>query len=211
MCFHSKQSKDAQALEKRYQAKFDDASLLKTGDFNGFQHPSMAVISNIEPAKFQFFQWGLIPHWASDASNQKNTLNARMETINEKSSFRNYTQQRCLIPSDGFYEWKWLDSKGKSKQKYLLHLPGEAIFSLAGLWSSWTERSSGKSLYTFSILTTAANELMSEIHNTKKRMPVIIDPSAENEWLRSGETIICNHMLQARKINEQAFEQLSLF
>lgn len=211
MCFHSKQSKDAQALEKRYNAKFDDASSFKTGDFNGFQHPDLPVMSNLQPERLQFFQWGLIPHWASDRNMQNNTLNARIETMNQKASFKNYTQQRCLIPADGFYEWQWLDSKGKSKQKYLLHLPNEELFSLAGIWSSWTERITGQTIFTFSILTTEANALMAEIHNTKKRMPVIIDPSAENDWLRTGTPILCNDLLQARKINEKPFEQLSLF
>jgi putative SOS response-associated peptidase YedK len=74
----------------------------------------------------------------------------------------------------GFYEWKWLDSKGKEKQPYYIYLKDQKLFSAAGLYSSWHDKASDKTVYTYTILTTAANPLMTEIHNMKKRMPVLL-------------------------------------
>jgi putative SOS response-associated peptidase YedK len=107
------------------------------------------------------------------------------------------TSKRCLVLADGFYEWKWLDPKGKSKQKYLLTLPDNKAFAFAGLWNTWTNRNTGETLNTYTIITTAANELMSEIHNTKKRMPVILNPEAEKNWLDGGEFVMQNDLIQA--------------
>ncbi len=87
----------------------------------------------------------------------------------------------------------------KSKQKYLLTLPGEEAFAFAGLWNTWTNKSTGEVLNTYTIITTAANELMSEIHNTKKRMPVILNPEMEKDWLKGGDLIMQNDQLQAFK------------
>jgi putative SOS response-associated peptidase YedK len=200
MCFHSKQSKDAQKLEKRYKVKLIQPELFKTGDFNGFEHPSCPVISNENYHVLQFSEWGLLPQWARDKSFQKNTLNAKLETINEKPTFKDCVTQRCILPVDGFYEWKWLDINGREKQKYLLHIEGYELFSLAGLWSKWTNPQTKETIHTFTILTTTANELMSEIHNSKKRMPVIIHPDTEQEWLSNGKLELYNDYLLADKL-----------
>ena len=200
MCFHSKQSKDAQTLAHRYKAKIENPELFSTGDFNGFTQPYCAIITNDKQEIIQFAQWGLIPDWAKDKSIQKSTLNARLETIHEKPSFKASQGKRCLIPADGFYEWQWLDPTGKKKQKYLVHLPGEALFSFAGLWNSWTDKNTGETFHTYTILTTQANELMSKIHNTKKRMPVILRPDMEKEWLNNGQLGLWNDELVATEI-----------
>ncbi|WP_462318590.1 SOS response-associated peptidase family protein, partial [Marinilabilia sp.] len=91
----------------------------------------------------------------------------------------------------------WLDPKGKSKQKHLLTLPGDEAFALAGLWNEWTNQSTGEIFNTYTIITTAANELMSEIHNTKKRMPVILNPENEHDWLSGGNLKMANDNLIA--------------
>lgn len=200
MCFHSKQSKDAQALEHRYNAKLENPELFREGDFNGFSHPYCAIITNDKQEIIQFAQWGLLPDWAKDKTIQKSTLNARLETIHEKPSFKASQGKRCLIPADGFYEWQWLDPEGKNKQKYLIHMPGEALFSFAGLWNCWTDKNTGETFHTYTILTTQANELMSKIHNTKKRMPVILRPDMEKEWLTNGQLGLWNDELVAEKI-----------
>ncbi len=210
MCFHSKQSKDAQTLEKRYKAKLENPELFKTGDVNGFEHPYCAIITNDKQEIIQFSQWGLLPDWAKDKSIQNSTLNAKIKTIHEKPSFKNSTSQRCLIPADGFYEWQWLDPKGKKKQKYLIHLPGEELFSFAGLWNSWKDNQTGKTFHTYTILTTEANALMSVVHNSKKRMPVIINPKAEKEWLDNGKLEMYNDFLQADPLKSPQ-EQLGLW
>ena len=90
---------------------------------NGYSHPWVAVILDENPAVATAANWGLLPVWAKDRSLQKLTLNAKIETIAEKPSFRNNVQKRCLVLVKGFYEWKWLDGKGKVKQKHFLALP----------------------------------------------------------------------------------------
>ena len=95
---------------------------------------------------------------------------------------------RCLVISDGFYEWQWLDSKGTKKQKYLLTSKTNDLFAFAGLYSDWIDKSTGELRNTYTIVTTVANALMSEIHNHKKRMPIILSPERESLWL-AGEEI----------------------
>ena len=189
MCFNTRQSKRQEQLEKRYNAKIAKLNQYNISiQFNGFLHPETPVITNKETDLIQFYKWGLIPHWAKDDTIKKHTLNARIETIDQKPSFRDAAKNRCLVLVDGFYEWQWLDPKGKQKQKYLITRPNDEAFSLAGLWSQWTDKSTGEILNTYTILTTEANELMSRIHNSQKRMPVILLQSNEMNWLR-GEDI----------------------
>ena len=90
--------------------------------------------------------------------------------------------RRCLVPVNGFFEWQ---HHGGRKIPWYITLKGENIFSLAGIWDSWTMKG-GITLNTFSVVTTRANELMEEIHNSKKRMPVILPASLEQIWLREG-------------------------
>lgn len=183
MCFHSKQTKKAVELEHRFRARFDKPEVYQPSIFNGFQFPKTPVITNNQPDQIQLLNWGLIPHWAKDKDIRKNTLNARIETIAEKPSFRNVIHQRCLVLVDGFYEWQWLDPEGKQKQKYDIGLPDGEAFALGGLWSKWVDQETGEELTTYAILTTEAKGLMAEIHNSKNRMPLIIKPGLETAWL----------------------------
>ncbi|MEZ5045600.1 MAG: SOS response-associated peptidase [Chitinophagaceae bacterium] len=200
MCFHSKQSKLAQEVQNRFKAKFENEALFTPTIYNGFQFPKTPVITNKQPGKIQLFNWGLIPYWAKDDSIKKNTLNARIETIHEKPAFRNSVNNRCLILVDGFYEWQWLDNKGKQKQKYELTLPDNELFAFAGLYSEWRDKSTGEIISTYTILTTEANELMSKIHNTKKRMPVIVSTDNEQTWLNGQQLIMQNDRLKAVEV-----------
>jgi putative SOS response-associated peptidase YedK len=189
MCFHSKQSKDAQSLEKRFKAKVTTSESFTSERINGFVHPKTPVIANSSPDTIQLFSWGLIPFWAKDKSIQKNTLNARIETIKELPSFRNAVKNRCLVIVDGFFEWQWLDAAGKKKQQYMISLPSDDAFAFAGIHSEWTDKNTGEILNTYSIVTTEANPFMAEIHNTKKRMPVILTPENEIDWLNGVEVM----------------------
>jgi putative SOS response-associated peptidase YedK len=109
------------------------------------------------------------------------TLNARIETCAEKASFRHLIgSKRCLVPSSGFFEWQ---TAGKLKIPYFITDPKQEIFSIAGIYDSWLDHSTGALENTFTILTTAANPLMAEIHNTKKRMPLILATNEEDAWL----------------------------
>lgn len=184
MCFHSKQSKDAQAVEKRFKAKIEKVELFKSVEhYNGFSYPKTPVIIDKEQESIKHFQWGLIPSWSKDTTIQKFTLNAKIETLAEKPSFKNSINKRCLIIADGFYEWQWLDKSGKQKQKYLITKPNNELFAFAGIYSNWVDKSTGEIINTYSILTTQANSLMSEIHNTQKRMPVILKTEDELNYL----------------------------
>ena len=97
MCFHSKQSKDAQTLQNRFNAKIERPELFTTGDINGFEHPYCAIITNDRQEIIQMAQWGLLPDWAKDKQLQNSTLNARFESISEKPAFRNSVSKYCLI------------------------------------------------------------------------------------------------------------------
>lgn len=205
MCFTYKINKSSKAIEERFVAEI----VHKQGNiffeqpqniYNGFTHPQMPIITSDEPNKIQFFEWGLLPYWAKDKSIQDKTLNARLESLSEKPSFKNVINNRCLIPADGFIEWQWLDEKGKSKQKYLLDFNNQELFAFAGLWSSWKDKQTDELLNTFTIITTEANELLSIIHNSKKRMPVIIRKGSERNWLNDGKVILWNDDLVATKL-----------
>lgn len=200
MCFHSKQSKSAQELQNRFNAKFENAALFQPTIYNGFQFPKTPVIINKQPNTILLYNWGLIPFWAKDDSIKKMTLNCKIETAHEKPSFRNVINNRCLVLVDGFYEWQWLDDKGKQKQKYELTLPYNEAFAFAGLYSEWLDKSTGELRNTYTVLTTEANKLMSKIHNTKKRMPVIVSANNEQDWLHGNELIMQNDRLTATEI-----------
>lgn len=183
----------------------------KGSDFlNGYSYPEMPIITDENFNEAILGNWGLIPAWSKDRVIQKMTLNARLETLDEKPSFKNYTQNRCLILVNGFYEWKWLDSKGKKKDKYFIQLDnGDQPFALGGIYNIWKDEKTDEILTSFSIVTSDANELMSEIHNTKDRMPLVLSKSAEKSWLSDKSTDdfkFPNYNPQLKAINLDATE-----
>jgi putative SOS response-associated peptidase YedK len=184
MCYHTKQTKGLRQIEQRFKAKAETQELFShPAAYNGFTFPVTPVILNSDPQLIQGVQWGLIPSWSKNEEIRAYTLNAKIETLKEKPSFRNCLHQRCIVIADGFYEWKWLDSSGKKKQKYLITMPDESLFSFAGLYAVWTHPVTGNIKITYTIVTTEANEFMAEIHNHKKRMPIILDEEQEQNWL----------------------------
>ena len=131
-----------------------------------------------EPRRLDLLKWGLIPYWAKEASIGNRMINARSESVAEKPAYRwSFKKKRCLIPSDGFYEWK---KEGKLKQPYLIHRKDGKPFAFAGLWSSWKSPDQERPIETFTILTTDANDLLRPLHD---RMPVILDPENFDLWL----------------------------
>lgn len=184
MCFHSKQSKEATEVENRFDAKIDNIAIFKPQDnTNGFDYPLTPIIIDETPQIITHYNWGLIPSWSKDDEIKKFTLNARIETVDEKPSFRNSVNKRCLVIANGFYEWQWLDSKGKNKIKFEIGIGNDDLFAFAGLYSVWTDTITGEIKNTYTIVTTEANPLMAEIHNIKKRMPIILTPEDEIKWL----------------------------
>jgi len=135
------------------------------------QHPN-------EPSRqISLMRWGLIPNWARNASIASSTINAKSETAATKPAFRDpFRFRRCLIPADGFYEWK---RGGVSKQPYCFEVNDGELFAFAGLWDGWKDPS-GKWVKTCTILTTTPNAVTSTVHD---RMPVILDPNSYDLWL----------------------------
>jgi putative SOS response-associated peptidase YedK len=134
-----------------------------------------------EPAReLSLMKWGLVPHWAKDSSVAASTINARSETATTKPAFRDPLKfRRCLIPADGFYEWKRM---GASKQPYCIEVNNGELFAFAGLWDGWRDPS-GEWTRTCSILTTTPNAVTSYVHD---RMPVILAPDSYDLWLDPG-------------------------
>jgi putative SOS response-associated peptidase YedK len=134
-----------------------------------------AVVEEDEKRKLEMLHWGLIPSWAKDPSIGNKMINARAETIAEKPSFRRaFKVRRCLILADGFYEWKKTDG---GKQPYHVKMEDGSLFAFAGLWETWQN---GEEIRSCTIITTDANDLMSDIHH---RMPVILHPEDYAMWL----------------------------
>ena len=142
----------------------------------------LAVLSDGEQYRAGTLKWGLVPHWAKDESIGFRMINARSETIDTKASFKEpLRSKRCVILADGFYEWK---REGDKKRPMYIHLEGKKMFLFAGLWSTY-RREDGSKLHTTTIITTEANELMSDLHD---RMPVILTLDQAKEWLNPATT-----------------------
>jgi len=138
------------------------------------QHPT-------EPTRHMSqMHWGLIPSWSNDASGAAKMINARSETAQTLPAFREAMKyRRCLVPADGFYEWK---RSGTAKQPYCFEINEGQLFVFAGLWEGWKD-ASGDWIKTCTILTTTPNDVTSTVHD---RMPVILEPGDYDLWLDPG-------------------------
>ncbi len=127
----------------------------------------------------EMLRWGLVPSWAKDSSGGFKMINARAETLSQRSAYRRpFERFRCLIPADGFYEWQPLPGEARKQPFHITRADGE-LFAFAGLWSVW-HRGEPEELRTCTIITTAANRRIAPIHD---RMPVILRSDAEAPWL----------------------------
>lgn len=179
MCGRFSQANDKEEIKNEFpfiDQGFDD--LVLTPRFNIAPSQDHTVIINDDGSyKIRMFRWGLIPSWSKDVKIGYRMINARAETIEEKNSFKKpFRKQRCLIPADGFYEWKRKERKTKIPYRFIMK--DRSIFSFAGLWEKWDKESDP--LYTFTIITTENNELMKPVHN---RMPVILPEANRKIWL----------------------------
>ena len=136
-----------------------------------------------EPIReLSLMRWGLIPSWAKDPSVAAKMINARSETAATKPAFRDALKsRRCLIPADGFYEWK---RDGKTKQPFCFEVNDGELFAFAGIWDRWKDPNGGW-IKTCSILTTTPNAVAAGVHD---RMPVILDRGSYDLWLDPGMT-----------------------
>ena len=128
----------------------------------------------------ELLRWGLVPAWADDPAIGNRMINARGETVASKPSFRSaFSKRRCLLPADGWYEWRKL-AGGKNKQPYHIALASGDPFAFAGLWEQWTPKSGGEALRTCTIITTVAAPAIRPIHD---RMPALLTEQGRDAWL----------------------------
>lgn len=147
--------------------------------FNIAPTQPILALPNDGKNRADYYTWGLIPTWAKDPTIGSRLINARAETLAEKSSFRGaYKYKRCLVFADGFYEWKTLPGT-KVKVPHFIRLKSGGPFAFAGLWDEW-HSPDGSFIKSCTIITTEPNELMSTLHN---RMPVILPREAYEPWL----------------------------
>jgi putative SOS response-associated peptidase YedK len=164
-------------------------------NYNVAPSQDAGVIIHDDVYRYVRYRWGLVPFWSRDTKIGNRMINARAETVAEKPSFRNaFAKRRCLVPADGFYEWK--RENGFKTPYYIYHATGKPM-SFAGLWESWTPKAEKSEqhtesdlfsthvekpppLNTFTIITTEANEKLKGLHD---RMPVVITPAKRDVWL----------------------------
>lgn len=220
MCYHKQQRETLDDIANYYSASYEEVLKEIYGPRfyeNGFDFLPGPIITAEQPNKIQLFDWGLIPWWIKSIDEaiqiRTKTLNCVSEEMYTKPSYRDAIKEgkRCLIPCTGFFEWRHLNN-GKQKYPYFIHLTSGGLFSIAGIYSSWKSKSGEGEKHTYSVLTTVANPLMEKIHNSKKRMPVIIPRQYERDWLNpdlSQDDVLgfCqpleNNLLDAYTISKQ--------
>jgi putative SOS response-associated peptidase YedK len=153
---------------------------------DGFDRPLLPVLSNDSPKEVKTARWKLIPYWVkteADAKSYANTLNAKCETLFETKTYAPYiAKNRCLLLIDGFFEPNH-PQKGVTVPFYITALEDSWQLALGCTYADWVNTETGEVTRTFSVITTPANELMSEIHNVGLRMPLIIVPEKWDQWL----------------------------
>jgi putative SOS response-associated peptidase YedK len=157
---------ESQPLEPRYNVAPTQAVTVVTQ--NGVRHVAQ-------------YRWGLVPAWAPDLAIGNKMINARVETVAEKPAYRSaFRKRRCLIPADGFYEWKEADNPGEGgRTPMYFHRQDKAVFALAGLWDEWRDKA-GTPFRSCTIITGTPNPLVAPVHD---RMPIILNPENESAWL----------------------------
>jgi putative SOS response-associated peptidase YedK len=186
MCFSVNVNLVKEELENRYGATLIDPDKYRPSYYyHAFGLPEMPVICSGSPSRIQLLKWGLIPSWTKTIADANvirfKTFNARAESIDSKPSFSSsFKTKRCIIPVKGFFEWQHV---GKEKIPWYICHSGNEIISFAGLYDEWTSDNTGETFTTFSVITTSANEMMAEIHNSAMRMPAILDKESESHWI----------------------------
>lgn len=170
MCYHTKQTKDAQSVQKRFKKEILNLDLFEPSNhFNGFAKPITPVILNNDVEHINMVQWGFPASWQPAP-----LLNAKIETLDSLKSFKDYSDNRCLVIVDGFYDWR---HEGKSKIKYEVGFGGD-LFCLGGIY-----KIENNTTY-YTIVTTEAQGIMREIHNSKLRMPIAFQSDEKmNDWI----------------------------
>ncbi len=186
MCGRFQLSVKGRQISERFNVEVFDEMFSPA--YNCAPSQQLPVIANKLPGELRFFRWGLIPFWAKDPRIGFKLINARAETLAEKPAFRQaLRKRRCLIPANGFYEWRKSD-----KTPFRIFLKNEELFAFAGIWESWKD-AEGRTVHSFSIITTKANSLMESIHD---RMPVILPREREQDWLKEENVELLTRLLR---------------
>lgn len=184
MCYHTALIAQPRQLALRFGRQWDLIRDFRPAyHISAFKHAEYPIIT--PDIQIQSFRWGLIPSWTGtveDAVTIRNrTANARAETVFAKPSFRGpIRKKRCLVPASGFFDWR---HEKDSKVPFYITVNDCPIFAFAGLFDFWHNNELDEWVGTYSIITTAANDMMRYIHNTNFRMPVILHPEEEELWL----------------------------
>ena len=153
-----------------------------TPNYNVAPTQSVLVVTENEEHRrsLEAHHWGLVPPWAKDVKIGNRMINARAETVAEKPAFKKaFAVRRCLIPADGFYEWK-KSKDGTTKQPYFIHPTGEPVFALAGIWERWRDPETDEWMRSCAIIVGEANTVIAPIHD---RMPVVLSREHWDAWL----------------------------
>ncbi len=186
MCFSVSVNLVKEEIEQRYGVDFPDKYRYEPSYYyHAFGMPELPAICSGSPGLVSILKWGLVPGWTRSPEEADEirikTFNARSDSLAEKPSFRDsFRNRRCLIPVSGFFEWQ---HRGRQKVPWYIYPAGEKFLTLGGLYSEWTNPVDGSTVNTFTIVTTDANKMMAEIHNSKKRMPLILGDQAQEAWL----------------------------
>lgn len=186
MCFTVNVNLIKEELENRYGATLIDPDKYRPSYYyHAFGLPSLPAICSEIPSRIKLLKWGLIPSWTKSIDDANviryKTFNARSESIKQKPSFSSsFRLKRCVVPVKGFFEWQHV---GIEKIPWYIYHSENEILSIAGIYDDWIENNTGEVFSTFSIITTEANDLMAGIHNSGRRMPVILNKSAEKAWI----------------------------
>ena len=180
MCGRYSQTRSLAELKSRFHSRSALADLHRRYNLAPSQ-PAPVIVADGDRV-LDLYRWGLIPSWSKDPKIGHKMINARAETVAEKPAFRRpFQRQRCLVPADGFYEWKTDPTKPPktARTPMRITLKSKEPFAFAGLWDHWHD-AEGRETRSFTILTTAANDLVASIHD---RMPVMLQPQDEAPWL----------------------------
>lgn len=192
MCFTVNVNLVKEELEQRYGVNFPDKYRYEPSYYyHAYGLPEIPAICSEHPDTVRLLKWGLIPSWVKTKEEAEEirykTFNARSESIESKPSFSSsFKSKRCIIPVKGFFEWQHV---GNKKIPWYIYSSDDEILTLAGLFNDWVETRTGEVISTFTIITTDANEMMAEIHNSKKRMPAILGRSDEKKWIDTSTTL----------------------
>lgn len=198
MCGRMTMRTDPAEVARAFDAELRDGELEALEElgarYNVAPTQPIAVIVEREHGRaIEMHRWGLVPSWANSLAVGARMINARAETIGTSSAFRNsFLRRRCIIPADGFYEWR---HDGRRKQPFLIHTPNDALLAFAGLWAPWRDPATGEWLLSAAVVTTAANATVSQLHD---RMPVILGPDEWRLWIDPDvrDEGLLTHLLQ---------------